>query len=430
MARFLFVGSATQDTGEEISTGIHVFRIGNSGNPVELLHEVESGPNPSFLAVHPEKSFLYCVNETMNGSVSAFAINPLDGGLLFINRVQVLGDHPCYITMDPEGRSLLIANYGSGSLSVIPVNQDGSLGDCSQVIRHKGSAISELRQLASFDDRSGLLGRVTLPPYSNVLSSGVNQSRQEQSHAHSIVLDPTKRFALVADLGMDRVWVYVFVKDRLKVNTPQSYGGLAGYEPSALSKDWEEMGWSDPVSGYDRFDNLLKTNQPMAGQNLKPGAGPRHIVFHPNSRFFYVSNELDSTVVAFAWNGRAGSLAPLQSISTLPINYPGENYPAHVAITPDGRYLYVSNRGHNSLASFLIDSDTGLLCPIGHYSTEGDWPRHFCLDPEGRHLIAANQMSGSLVTFSIDADTGSLTRCGDIVSVHTPFFATVLSLSE
>lgn len=427
MMRYLYVGSSTQDTQEGISTGIFVFRIGISGSPLELLHAIDCGPDPSFVAVHPDKRFLYCVNETMNGSVSAFSINP-NGGLSFINRVQVLGDLPCYITIDQTGHSLLVANYGSGSLSVIPVNQDGSLEPCSQVICHEGSAISKLRQLSSTDKKLGLLGRVTLPPYSKDLSSRVNRDRQEQAHAHSVVLDPTQRFALVADLGMDRVWVYTFENGQLGLNIPQVSGNFGSFETSARIKGWEETGWPGSISETDHLDILLERSQRMAGQNFKPGAGPRHIAFHPNHRFFYVSNELDSTVVAFVWNGRAGCLAPLQSLSTLPNNYSGDNYPAHVDITPDGRYLYVSNRGHNSLASFSIDSNNGQLCPLGHYSTDGDWPRHFCIDPEGRHLIAANQKSGSLATFTIDAETGALTRSGEIVSVRTPLFTTVLSL--
>ena len=207
MTRFLYVGSSTQQGGGNRAEGIFIYRMDASRGDLVKLHDVESGPNPSFLAFHPAKRFLFCVNETIDGSASSFAVDPISGNLSFINRVKVGGDFPCYVTVDPSGRFLFIVNYGSGSLSLIPVAEDGVLGDLVQLVRHEGSATDPQRRLACYDNTLGVMGVVILPGYEETLPVGGNPERQEMAHAHSIVLDPTLGFALAADLGMDRVWV-------------------------------------------------------------------------------------------------------------------------------------------------------------------------------------------------------------------------------
>jgi 6-phosphogluconolactonase len=416
MARYLFVGTATERQGTKWAEGIHVYRMDPETARLEALHAVVSGPNPSFLALSPDRRFLFAVNETNDGGASAFGVDPATGSLTFLNRVKVNGDLPCYTSVAPDGKSLLIANYWSGNLTVLPVGADGRLGEQVQQVTHMGAASEPGRKMAAMDDQAGLLVEVTLPADQAAVPAAVDAERQDVPHAHSIVFDPAQKFALSADLGMDRVWIYRFVDGRLAANLPLS---------AQAAKTCGEPGWVEPGTVG------AGGSQPvMPGQNLKPGAGPRHIAFHPNGRFCYVSNELDSTVTAFTWDGEHGALQPLQYLTTLPADFSGTSYPAHIALTPDGRWLYVSNRGHNSLAIFGVDGQSGLMTPAGYVSTLGDWPRNFCIDPDGRFLIAANQRSDSLITYAIDPATGGLTPVGEAVNVPVPFFVMVVDLGE
>ncbi len=207
----------------------------------------------------------------------------------------------------------------------------------------------------------------------------VNAKRQEAPHAHNVVLDPANRFAFVSDLGIDKVMIYRF---------DAATGKL---EPHAT---------------------------PAAG--LKPGAGPRHFTFHPQGKYAYVINELDSTVTAFAYDPAKGSLRELQTVSTLPAGFSGESFCADIHASPDGRFLYGSNRGHNSIAAFAINGQTGRLTPAGHTPTGGKWPRNFTLDPSGNFLLVANQHTNNVVVFRRDAKTGQLTPVGQPIEVPAP----------
>lgn len=207
---------------------------------------------------------------------------------------------------------------------------------------------------------------------------GPNPRRQEGPHAHSINVDPTGRFALAPDLGCDKVFVY-----RLDA----AAGRLIPHDPPAVA--------------------------------LAPGAGPRHLAFHPNGQFAYVINELDSTVTALAYDGSAGRLKVLSSVSTLPPGFSGSNTTADIHVHPSGRFLYGSNRGHDSIAIFAIAGD-GTLRPLGHQSTRGKTPRNFALDPSGQYLLAANQDSDTVAVFRIDAQTGLLSPLGEPVAVPRP----------
>jgi 6-phosphogluconolactonase len=191
------------------------------------------------------------------------------------------------------------------------------------------------------------------------------------------LFDPTGRFALVNDLGLDRTFVY-------------------GLE-----------------------NGTLVPNEPPFGR-ARPGAGPRHAWFHPNGRFLYVINELDSTLAVFAWDPEHGALHEIDHASTLPEGYTGQNTTAQVVVHPSGQFVYGSNRGHDSIAIFAIDQSTGKLTPRGHESTQGHTPRNFNIDPEGRFLFAANQDSDSIVGFHIDGGSGQLAPTGQVVSVGSP----------
>jgi 6-phosphogluconolactonase len=339
-------------TGRE-SQGIYAYRFKPATGEVEPLGLAAESRNPTFLAVHPNRRFLYAANEIGDfdkqgaGAVTAFAIDRATGKLTFLNQVSARGGGPCYVTVDKRGRNALLANYGGGSVAVLPLKKDGRLGEASAFVQHVGSS--------------------------------VNRERQGGPHAHSIDLSPDNRFALAADLGLDQVLVYHF----------------------------------------DGEKGTLAPNNP-ASARVAAGAGPRHLAFHPNGRFGYVINEMASTVSAFAYESGAGSLREMQTISTLPKEFTGENYTAEIQVHPSGRFLYGSNRGHDSIAGFAVDPEKGSLRMIETVSTQGKWPRHFEIDPSGRYLFAANQNSGSIVIFRIDPSTGRLTSTGQVLEVTSP----------
>ena len=334
------------------SKGIYQVRLDLASGALGTPEVAGETANPSFLAIHPSRRFLYAVNEVWGPAgktaamLSAFAIAPDTGKLARLNQQATTGAGPCYVTVDREGRNALAANYGSGSVCVMPIGHDGRLGEATAFIQHKGS--------------------------------GPNPRRQEGPHAHCIDLDPAGRFALAADLGLDKVMVYRF----------------------------------DPAKG------TLVPNDPPAAA-VAPGAGPRHVAFHPSGRFVYVISEMASTVTAFNYDAQRGTLGELQTVSTLPADFHGESATAEVQVHPGGRFLYGSNRGHDSIAIFAIAGD-GMLKSLGHTPTHGKTPRHFAIDPTGAYLLAANQNSDTVVVFRIDQETGSLSRTGGAASVPSP----------
>jgi 6-phosphogluconolactonase len=324
-----------------------------SSGRLRQVSSVDAGANPSFLTLHPNGRSLYAVNEVEThdgkptGAVSAFAIATGTGALTRRNQQPSGGGAPCYVSMDRAGRVVLIANYSGGSVALLPVQADGALAPPAQIVRHTGV--------------------------------GPNRERQAAPHAHCIVADPSNRFALAADLGADRVFVY------------------------RLDLDGKSL---RPVEGGDAV--------------MRPGAGPRHIAFHPKLPLVFVANELDSTVATLRFDSERGRLSPLDVRSTLPPGFTGANYPADIHIAPSGRTLYVSNRGHNSIAVFSVAQSTGALSLDQTVSTDGDWPRSFSLDPTGRWLLVANQRSDSIVVFSRDQESGRLAATGERMALPSP----------
>ena len=349
-SELLYVGTYTEDKRTE---GIFLARFDTRSGELRLEHGVEAGPNPSFLAIHPNGRFLYAVNEVdqrngkATGGISAFAIASDTGALTRINEQASEGGSPCYVSVDRRGRAVLVANYVGGSVALLPVARDGSLGPAISVDQHHGK--------------------------------GPNAERQEAPHAHCIVTDPSNRFALATDLGVDTVFVY-----RLDVD----HGGLGIIED--------------------------------AGAHMKGGAGPRHLAFHPRLPIVYVVNELDSTVSTLRFNSRAGALTPLDTRSTLPTGWTGDNSGADIHVAPSGRVLYTSNRGHNSIAVFSIVESTGALALQQTVSTGGETPRNFTLDPTGRWLLVGNQNSGSVVVLARDEKTGKLSPTPQRLELPSP----------
>jgi 6-phosphogluconolactonase len=352
----VYIGTYTR----EQSKGIYAFRFQPGAGTLTPIGVVAETVNPAFLAVHPNRRFLYAVNEVSTyegesaGSVSAFSINAGTGELTFINRVSSRGAGPCHLVVDKTGKCLLVANYGGGSVAAFPLKEDGSLGDASAFVQHVGSS--------------------------------VNPRRQRGPHAHATNISPDNRFAFVADLGLDQVLVYRM----------------------------------DPAKG-----TLTPNDPPFA--KVDPGSGPRHMAFHPDGRYAYVLNELSSTVTAFAYDPARGSLEELETTSTLPKDFSGDNTTAEVEVHPSGRFLYGSNRGHDSIAVFAIDTRNGTLTPEEHVSTQGKTPRNFAIDPTGNYLFAANQASDNIVVFRIDRETGRLTPTTHVLDVPSPVCVTFVA---
>jgi 6-phosphogluconolactonase len=278
--------------------------------------------------------------------VSSFTIAG-DGALKRRSEQSSGGGAPCYVSVDRSGRVALVANYAGGNVALLPVKNDGSLAPVAHVDQHHGK--------------------------------GPNAARQEAPHAHCIVPDASNRFALAADLGVDRVFVY-----RIDIE----------------GKTLRRVESGDAV--------------------MKPGAGPRHIAYHPTLPLVFVSNELDSTVATLRFDANRGALSPLSTHSTLPAAWKGANFPADIHVAPSGRTVYVSNRGHNSIAVFSIAKPTGALTLEQTISTEGDWPRNFSLHPSGRWLLVANQRSNSVVVFARDERTGRLTPTHERIELPSP----------
>jgi 6-phosphogluconolactonase len=353
--RFVYFGTYT---GKK-SKGIYVSRLDTKAGKLTAPELAAQVASPSFLAVPPKGRFLYAVNEASSsagkpaGAVSAFAIDSTSGKLTLLNQQSSVGAGPCHLITDHAGKNVLIANYGGGSVAVLPVQNDGSLAAASSFIQHTGAS--------------------------------VNKSRQEAPHAHGIYLDAANRFAYVPDLGLDRLLIYRFDPDK---------GSLTANAP------------------------------PLA--SVAPGSGPRHFALHPKGRFAYVINEIACTVTAFACDGKRGELKELQTLSTLPAGEsvkPGYST-AELFVHPSGKYLYGSNRGHDTIVSYAIDEKTGQLTLIEHTSTQGKIPRGFGIDPSGDWLVAANQNSDNVVLFRLDAKTGRLTPTGQTIEVGAPVSVT------
>jgi 6-phosphogluconolactonase len=346
----VYVGTYTGK--DSTSKGIQTLRLNRETGELTGLALAVETQNPSFLALHPNGRMLYAVNEIGQfegkpaGSVTAFTIGK-NGTLTTINAQSSMGGGPAHISLDKAGTHAFVANYGGGSVSVLPIAKDGRLQPSTGFVQHEGA--------------------------------GTDPKRQTKPHAHSINLDPSQTFAIAADLGLDKLFVYKF----------------------------------------DKTKGTITPNDPPFG-TVPPGSGARHFAFAPNGKIGYAINELKSTITVFSWDASKGVLNQLQTLSTLPEGFTGESYTADVQVHPSGKFVYGSNRGHNSIAVFAVDQATGKLKLSSTQSTGGSWPRHFGIDPSGTFLLAANQRSDSIVVFRIDQGTGALAETGKTAQVGQP----------
>lgn len=331
-------------TGAE-SQGIYAISFDDESGEIKLLGLAAETANPSFLAVHKNGKYVYAVNESGDGGLSAFRRNEADFRLEPINQKPSGGGAPCHLVVDETGKNLLVANYSGGSVSVTRINlKDGSLTEQSAFVQHKGS--------------------------------GVDKKRQTAPHAHSINLVPGNKWAVVADLGMDQLITYAFSAKR---------GTL---KKSSVTK-------------------------------LKPGAGPRHFAMNPNGEYAYCINEMHSTVSVFQCRRKTGKFEEIQTLPTLPRDFEGKSSTAEIRVSKDGRFVYGSNRGHDSIAVFRVGADN-LLTLIQIQALGGKTPRNFNLDPSGRFLLAAAQQSNKIFVFAVDSQTGKLSASKQSVDVPSP----------
>jgi 6-phosphogluconolactonase len=351
---FAYAGSYTAPGGggKGHGEGVYGFRFDPASGTLRRIEAVGGLPQPSYVTVDPLGRFAYAVGEVSmwegqrTGLVDAYAIDPTNGRLSFLNRQIAQGPITNFATVDPSGRFLLITNYSGAGVGLLPIRGDGSLDAVSYLDVHEGPA-------------------------------GPHPA-QTSPHPHQILFDPTGQWALSPDLGLDRVYVYQLdaAKARLVPNDPPYF-------------------------------------------QMHLGAGSRHVTFHPSGRFAYVNGERDTTITAFAWDGVNGTLEKLQTLPTVPEDFTGQKWSSHIAVHPEGRFLYVCNRRHDSLAVFGIDQGTGKLSLIGWDPTGGEITRSFNFDPWGNFIYTCNQDSDVINQLRIDHNTGR-TQIVDSIQVATP----------
>ena len=340
----LLIGTYTKGK----SKGIYVYRFYAESGRVAYLNEIDGVDNPSYLTLSNNNKFVYAVNEIgKNGEVSAFTFEPKLGKLTFINKQPSSGADPCFISVDKDQKNVFVANYSSGSLEVLPVGKDGSLGAPSQVIQDAGQ--------------------------------GVNKERQEGPHIHTAILSPDEKYLLYTDLGTDKI-------------------NICRYKPSH----------PQPL-----------TPESPAFVKVADGDGPRHLVFSNDKKHVYLITEMGSVIIAYDYDN--GKLKEKQTITLLRSDFKGQTAGAAIHISPDGKFLYASNRLEtNEISVYSLDQETGELALVQRESTYGKNPRDFAIDPTGSFLVVANQSSDSIFVYRIDKATGKISRTGTNIDIGSP----------
>ncbi len=354
--------------------GIHLYQVDRATGAMTPSGVFDLGTSPSCLAMNAAGTRLYSTNETdrvgedKQGTVSAFAINRADGQLTLLNTVRSGGAGPTYVSLHPSGRFVLVANYQRGSVAVLPILPDGRLGAATDT-KHDAGTIGPKK--------------ATNAPPGSFASSG-----HDRTHAHMIQADPSGRFVLHVDLGLDRIFVWKF---------DERSGVLAPNDPPVVS--------------------------------LPPGDGPRHIGFHPNGHWCYSLQEEASNIVLFDYDTAKGRLAARQTLSSLPPGFAGSNFGSEILVSGDGRFVYAGNRLHDSIGIFSVGK-TGELTYVSDEWTRGDYPRSFNFDPTGRFLYSCNQRGDNVAVFRVDRDTGRLAFTGHYAPVGNPSSIVFLDLAR
>lgn len=337
-----------------LSRGIYVSRLDATTGKLSAPELAAETPSPCFINLSPDGKFLYAANsvKTFNGenagAVSAFSVDKKSGRLALLNEKSSGGAGPCHVSVDATGKILFVANYNGGSVKSFLLETNGRIGADGSFLQHGGSS--------------------------------VNTNRQAAPHAHFICADPSNRFALVCDLGMDKVMVYPFNPD----------GGLA-------------MQGASPAS-------------------VPPGSGARHLAFSLDGNFAFVVNEMACSITTFAWDATKGKLTPVETIPALPPDVALKNTftAAEILVHPSGKFVYATLRGHDSVSVFAADAQSGRLTFVQNVSAGGKVPRGLGIDPTGRWLVTANQKSDNVVEFAIDATTGKLSPAKQELKIGSP----------
>jgi 6-phosphogluconolactonase len=371
---FAYVGTYTSPLRDVLPTqvdlppgngrGIHIFRVNRATGALTPAGIYELGTSPSDLALNAAGTRLYSANETervgsdKEGTLTAFVIDRTDGKLTPLNTVRSGGAGPTFIALHPSGRFALVANYFGGSIAVLPIRADGQLGAATDIKIDRGTI--------------GPTRATNAPPGSFAFSG------HDRTHAHMIQADPSGRFVLHADLGLDRIFLWKFDAQQ---------GVLTPNDPSFVA--------------------------------LPPGDGPRHFQIHPNGRWFYSLQEEGSNIVLFDYVAATGRLTSRQTISTLPPGFSGSNFCSEILASPDGRFIYAGNRLHDSIGIFSVNK-AGLLSFVGEEWTHGDYPRSFDFDPSGGFFYCCNQRGDNIAVFHVDKQSGGLHFTGQYVPVGNP----------
>lgn len=331
---------------------IHAYHMNPNSGQLTLAHKTTDVEHPFFIAISPDNRFLYSIHAPgqfggeQYEQVASYALKGRTGSLRLLNRQSAMGSAACYLDVDSTGKTVLLANYTTGSIASFAVQTDGSISKATTFVQHNGSSI--------------------------------NETRQEGPHAHSIVVSPDNRFVYVADLGLDQVLGY-------RLN--------------------------------DSGAQLIPATQPFV--RTIPGAGPRHLTFHPNKQHMYVINELANSITAFDYDSNNGLLIERQTLSTLPDDFEGTSHCADLKITPDGQFLYGTNRGHDSIATYRLD-DKGAMTLLRIETSLGSSPQNLAITRDGKFLICANMGGNNVIVFDIDSVTGKLTPVGNPLAITGP----------
>jgi 6-phosphogluconolactonase len=343
---------------EKESKGIYAYRFDLASSVLTPLGIAAEAINPSFLAIDPNHRFLYAVNEVQK-------YKDANSGVVSAFAIDSQkGDRQ-------TGKLKLLNAVASRGADPCYIAFDKT-GKYALVANYTGGSVAVFPV-----QTDGHIGESSA--FVQHAGSSINRERQEGPHAHWIETTPDNRFAIAVDLGLDELLIYRF----------------------------------DAKNG-----SLTPNNPPYA--KLDPGAGPRHLAFHPNGKFVYVVNELQSSITAFAYDASHGGLRKLKTVSTLPKTFSGSNDTAEIKVHPSGKFLFASNRGHDTIAVFSIDSKTGTLTLADHFSTQGKTPRNFEIDPSGKFLFVANQDTNNIAVFQIDSNTGRLTVTKRTIQVPSP----------
>jgi 6-phosphogluconolactonase (cycloisomerase 2 family) len=357
-----YVGTYSSPQGPEGSkgrgSGIYLFEMDPQSGTLTQRDVFKDYTNPSWLALNRSRTHLYAADETEAGAVSAFSIDSGSGELTLLNRVSSGGAGPAHLSLHPSGKYVLVANYAGGTVAVLPILEDGQVGEPLDIHKDSGTV--------------GPLKAAGAPPGSFAISG------HDKPHAHMIEADPMGHFVLAADLALDEILIYKFdvASGKMTLNNPPSF-------------------------------------------KLPPGDGPRHFLFHTNRHWFYTLQEESSTLVMCDYDSARGILKQKQKISTLPRDFAGTNFTSEIVLSPDGRFVYVANRLHDTIAWFSVGHD-GQLTWMGEEWTRGDYPRSFTIDPSGSFVYVCNQRADAITCFKRDKKMGMLEFTGQYTAVGTP----------